>query len=107
MWRSYFADKPRIHARISAGSAAGRSVTEIQQRLLAEAAARSGGRFSQPTSDPDSLPGPTVHTAPLRPPDVATAHLLMQEHVECSVAACPRKASAYRVLIETGRIVPR
>ncbi len=107
MWRSYFADKLQVHARISAGSAAGRSVAEIQQRLLAEAANRSAGPLSQAGPDPESPPGPVVHTAPPRPPDVPTAHLLMQQHVECSAAECPRKAAAYRVLVAAGRIVPR
>ena len=107
MWRSYFADKLRVQARISAGSGATRSVTEIQQRLLAEATASSTGRLSKPGPDPDSPPGPVVHTAPTSPPDVPAAHLLMQQHMECSVAECPRKAAAYRVLVAAGRIVPR
>jgi hypothetical protein len=75
----------------------GRTVTEIRQRILAEIAA--------PALAPPVLL--ITHRAPDHAPDVPEAHRTMQEHLECAVAECPRKAAAYRVLVAAGRITPR
>ncbi|WP_019930337.1 hypothetical protein [Nocardia sp. BMG111209] len=75
----------------------GRTVSEIRQRILAEIAA--------PVLAPPVLLIP--HSAPDRAPDIPEAHRTMQEHLECTVADCARKATAYRVLVEAGRITPR
>lgn len=72
----------------------GRSVAEIRERIVAE-----------------SHPPVTVllsgHGAPEQAPDVSAAHRIMQEHLDCTVADCPRKAAAHRVLVAAGRIKPR
>ncbi|MCX4095383.1 hypothetical protein [Nocardia sp. alder85J] len=75
----------------------GRSVAEIRQRLLAE--------ITAPELAPPVLLIP--HSAPACAPDIPEAHRTMQEHLECAVADCPRKAAAYRVLVAAGRITPR
>ncbi|BCK54101.1 hypothetical protein [Nocardia wallacei] len=72
------------------------SVAEIRRRVLAESA-------------PPAMPVAAApsHRAPDHGFEVPEAHRTMQEHLDCSVAACPRKAAAYRVLVEAGRIKPR
>ncbi|WP_280314463.1 hypothetical protein [Nocardia wallacei] len=47
-----------------------------------------------------------THTAPDTPISVQHAHRLMQTHRACSVEDCPRKATAWTVLVEAGRITP-
>jgi|GEM_PF-2654574 len=80
----------------------GRSVAEIRERIVAETA----GPVAAET------PGPVAvllsgHCAPERAPEVPDAHRIMQEHLDCAVDDCPRKAAAYRVLVAAGRIAPR
>ncbi|MBU3065278.1 hypothetical protein KO481_27595 [Nocardia sp. NEAU-G5] len=72
----------------------GRSVAEIRERIVAE---------SFPPI-PVLLAG---HSAPEHAPDVPEAHRIMQEHLDCMVSDCPRKAAAHRVLVAAGRITPR
>ena len=36
----------------------------------------------------------------------AQAHEIMQAHRGCCAEACPRKAAAFRALVDAGRIVP-
>ncbi|MFJ1457289.1 hypothetical protein [Nocardia sp. N2S4-5] len=72
------------------------SVAEIRQRLLAE-------------SVPPAMPVAAAlsHSAPDRRFEVPEAHRTMQEHLDCSVGDCPRKAAAYQALVAAGRIKPR
>ncbi|WP_280269796.1 hypothetical protein [Nocardia wallacei] len=72
------------------------SVAEIRQRLLAE-------------SVPPALPvaAGLSHGAPDHRLEVPEAHRTMQQHLDCTVADCPRKSAAYRVLVAAGRLKPR
>ncbi|WP_024799413.1 hypothetical protein [Nocardia sp. BMG51109] len=72
------------------------SVAEIRQRLLAES--------SLPTMPVDAA---LSHGAPDRPLEVPEAHRTMQQHLDCTVGDCARKAAAYGVLVDAGRIKPR
>lgn len=72
----------------------GRSVAEIRERIVAE----------NPPAIPALFAG---HGAPPQAPGLPEAHRIMQEHLDCTVADCPRKAAAHRVLVEAGRITPR
>ncbi|MGV9678648.1 hypothetical protein ACWDSJ_25490 [Nocardia sp. NPDC003482] len=65
----------------------GRTVAEISDRILAEST--------------------TPHAAPDHPLALPEAHRTMQQHLDCTVAACERKAAAYRVLVAAGRLHPR
>lgn len=47
-----------------------------------------------------------THAAPDAPLTPAHAHTIMQRHRACSVEDCPRKATAWTVLVEAGRITP-
>jgi len=47
-----------------------------------------------------------THEAPDHPLTVAGAHRIMQQHRACDRDDCPRKAAAYRVLVEAGHIKP-
>ncbi|QIS21905.1 hypothetical protein [Nocardia terpenica] len=74
----------------------GRSVADIRRRISAERA---------PVL---AVAAPTLpHGAPDRPLEVPEAHRVMQQHLDCAVASCPRKAAAYDVLIAAGRLKPR
>lgn len=55
-----------------------------------------------------TLPGfaDPEHSHPEQPLTVASAHQIMQEHVDCRAVECPRKASAYSCLVREGKIVP-
>ncbi|MEU0543970.1 hypothetical protein [Nocardia sp. NPDC005978] len=46
------------------------------------------------------------HGAPDNPLGLYEAHRTMQQHRRCTVAECPRKAAAFRLLIDAGRIKP-
>ena len=72
------------------------SVADIRERLLTE------------SSPPDmSVAAMLSHHAPERRLAVEQAHRTMQQHLDCTVADCPRKAAAYAVLVDAGRITPR
>jgi hypothetical protein len=52
---------------------------------------------------------PTIawtHEAPTHPLNAIGAHQIMQQHRRCDRQDCPRKAVAYRVLVEAKRIRP-
>ncbi|MBF6332873.1 hypothetical protein [Nocardia transvalensis] len=68
----------------------GRTVAEIRERVLAE-----------------SVKPAVPHSAPDHPLAVPEAHRTMQQHLDCTVAHCARKAAAYRVLVAAGRLKPR
>jgi hypothetical protein len=68
----------------------GRSVAEIRARIGAE------------TSDPLVLL--SGHGEPDHALDVAEAHRIMREHLDCTAAACPCKAAALRALVDAGRV---
>ncbi|WP_067698641.1 hypothetical protein [Nocardia jejuensis] len=51
-------------------------------------------------------PSAWSHVAPDEPLGVQEAHRTMQQHRRCVVAECGRKAAAFRVLIDAGRIKP-
>lgn len=55
-----------------------------------------------------SMPGSIApeHSHPEQPLTVAAAQQIMQQHVNCRAAQCPRKASAYSHLVREGKIVP-
>ncbi|MCM6776429.1 hypothetical protein NDR87_21015 [Nocardia sp. CDC159] len=74
----------------------GRTVAEIRQRLLAEALV--------PASLP---PAAEPHSAPDHPLAIPEAHRTMQQHLDCTVTDCERKAAAFRVLVAAGRLKPR
>jgi len=46
------------------------------------------------------------HRGPARPYTVAAAHDTMQRLIDCDVATCHDKASAYRVLVAAKVVVP-
>ena len=46
------------------------------------------------------------HSEPNTRLRVADAHRIMQEHRSCNPLNCPRKAAAFALLAETGRLVP-
>lgn len=46
------------------------------------------------------------HGAPEHPLGLHEAHRTMQQHRRCLVADCARKAAAFRILIDAGRIKP-
>lgn len=48
-----------------------------------------------------------THAAPARPFIVPDAHRVMRDHLECTVADCPRKREAHATLVAAGKIVPR
>ncbi len=74
----------------------GRTVDEIRQRILTEALI------------PVSLPAAALpHTEPDHPLAVPEAHRTMQQHLDCTVTDCARKAAAFRVLVAAGRLKPR
>jgi hypothetical protein len=72
----------------------GRSVAEIRARLAAEG--------SGPILELLSGHGAPGH--PLEPPE---SHRVMQDHLDCTVSSCPRKAAAFAVLVGAGHIKPR
>ena len=47
-----------------------------------------------------------VHVHPNHPLTVVEAQRIMQGHVACRAIRCPRKASAYSLLVRAGKIVP-
>lgn len=47
-----------------------------------------------------------THRAPAVPFTVAEAHAIMQIHLECQAFECARKAAAFQVLVEAGRLKP-
>lgn len=51
------------------------------------------------------IAGPT-HSHPEHPLTVESAHLIMQQHLDCRTFECPRKATAYSCLVRAGKIVP-
>jgi hypothetical protein len=46
------------------------------------------------------------HHAPQGPISVQEAHRYLQQHRECQIDECDRKAAAWRVLVEEGKIRP-
>jgi len=64
---------------------------------------QAAGRTKSPVPQ---WPPVWMHDAPLCPLEVPEAHRIMQSHRECMIAGCPRKATAYRTLVDAGRIVP-
>ncbi|MBH0780942.1 hypothetical protein [Nocardia bovistercoris] len=46
------------------------------------------------------------HDSPASPFTVPQAHDVMQSHRGCDADGCPRKAAAFRALVDAGRIVP-
>ncbi len=71
------------------------SVWDIIARLAAEAEQQGG-------------PSPVLdHSAPRALPALEEAHTVLQTHRSCERWQCPRKAAAWNVLVEAGRIVPR
>jgi hypothetical protein len=46
------------------------------------------------------------HEAPEQPSSVDEAHRIMQRHRGCRIDGCLRKRSAWRTLIEAGRVKP-
>ncbi|MEV0710402.1 hypothetical protein [Nocardia aurea] len=46
-----------------------------------------------------------AHRAPVQPFTIEQAHMIMQFHVACRAARCPRKAAAVDVLVDGGRMV--
>ncbi|MBO0854700.1 MAG: hypothetical protein J2P18_13170 [Nocardia sp.] len=52
-----------------------------------------------------ALRGPD-HAVPAPPLTVVAAQRIMQRHRECRAPLCPRKAAAYTVLVQEGKIVP-
>lgn len=65
---------------------------------------------------PHDVPGPQIrvthllmavsHSAPSRSFSIEQAHLIMQQHLSCSAESCPCKRSAFRTLIEAGKMIP-
>ena len=47
-----------------------------------------------------------THEPPDPPFTVGEAHIAMREHLRCSVESCPRKKTAFGVLVDAGHIVP-
>ncbi|WP_280273416.1 hypothetical protein [Nocardia wallacei] len=47
-----------------------------------------------------------THDAPAEPLTTDRAHRIMQQHLECLAADCPRKAAAFRALVDAGRTKP-
>ncbi|GGN80720.1 hypothetical protein [Nocardia rhizosphaerihabitans] len=70
--------------------------TIVHYRVAKEAAGR---KAAQDTTD-------DIHHAPLVGFTVAQAHWQMREHVRCRRESCERKAMAFHILVEAGRIVP-
>jgi hypothetical protein len=54
----------------------------------------------------DRPPIPDPHSAPTWSLTVDQAHYYMQTHRTCHAKDCDRKAAAWRVLVEAGRIKP-
>ncbi|MFD3706537.1 hypothetical protein ACFWUP_25660 [Nocardia sp. NPDC058658] len=53
-------------------------------------------------------PSPVLdHCAPREMLTEVQAHTVMQTHRACERWLCPRKASAWNLLVQAGRIVPR
>ncbi|MBL1077430.1 hypothetical protein JK358_23790 [Nocardia sp. 2] len=77
------------------------SVDRIRERIINE-------RSASPADSPAALSDPATwsHQAPDHELTVQEAHRTMQRHRDCPVAECPRKASAFRVLVDAGRIKP-
>lgn len=46
------------------------------------------------------------HSEPDTRPHIADAHHIMQTHLDCNPLDCPRKAAAYALLVEAGKLVP-
>ncbi|MDN2495955.1 hypothetical protein FHY52_04480 [Nocardia nova] len=51
-------------------------------------------------------PADAVHAHPEQPLSVASAHRIMQQHLECHAVECARKSSAYSFLVRAGKIAP-
>jgi hypothetical protein len=47
-----------------------------------------------------------THRAPMVPFTIQQAHHVMQRHATCRAKDCPRKAAAFQVLIDAGRMKP-
>lgn len=59
-------------------------------------------------AEQDGRPSPVLdHSALSELPTPEQAHKVLQAHRACERWRCPRKATAWRVLVEAGRIVPR
>ncbi|MGW4371745.1 hypothetical protein ACWEKT_39625 [Nocardia takedensis] len=70
----------------------GNTVQEIAARIAIEQAA--------------VLPAGWPHEAPERPLSVSEAHQATQRHIACHIDTCPRKAAAWRTLVEAGKVAP-
>ncbi|MFF0531274.1 hypothetical protein ACFYT3_23170 [Nocardia amikacinitolerans] len=81
------------------------SAQAIIDRVQAEWRARK--RIQQTrTTDTGMWPTGWPHEAPDEPPSVPEAHRTMQRHRTCRTEECPRKAAAFKVLMETGKVTP-
>ncbi len=59
-------------------------------------------------AEQDGRPSPVLdHSAPPELPTPEQAHTVLQTHRACERWQCPRKAAAWNVLVDAGRIVPR
>lgn len=47
-----------------------------------------------------------AHTTPTTPLSTDKAHEVMRLHRECPARECPRKAEAFRTLIDAGCLIP-
>lgn len=70
----------------------GKTVEEIAARIAAERAS--------------VLPAGRPHEAPESPLSVTESHRVMQRHMDCHLDECPRKAAAWRILVDAGRVTP-
>jgi len=65
------------------------------------------------TANPPTGPRPAMaialgfsHAAPTWPLSLQEAHRHLQQHRECQIDECPRKAHAWHVLIDAGKVRP-
>ncbi|MBF6233434.1 hypothetical protein [Nocardia farcinica] len=59
-------------------------------------------------AEQDGRPSPVLdHNAPRALLTLEQAHTVLQMHRACERWQCPRKAAAWNVLVDAGRIVPR
>ncbi|MFD0366299.1 hypothetical protein ACFQZZ_33105 [Nocardia sp. GCM10030253] len=71
-------------------------------------AASSLAQSAAPNGEVSQSIWPTswTHNAPGQPFTVADAHREMQVHRNCRLDGCARKAAAFSVLVEAGRVTP-
>ncbi|MBF6333460.1 hypothetical protein [Nocardia transvalensis] len=85
---------------------AGTSVQEILARVRAERRRERVQAEDARAADAGLWPTGWPHEAPDRPLSVPEAQKTMQRHRDCLKENCPRKKSAWRTLVEAGKIKP-